>query len=424
LYFLSDILHTQIQIAIVTDHTSNMDRTNIIEDDEFVLAMAAAGKKGKGKKKATGGSASSPPKSQKASGVPTARGKAKAAASHNTGARFYEADGLKIPLFNSVGRKRISRSWKTVSKKNFEELLEIVEEYAGANKKGELRNRGSSKTELAQWIEAQETLAFKHDTKTSKFDIATSSTTCHNILTVTVTDAQQDNAEQFDHRGPTFASSASSPTKKANKPTVAGPVASAKDAKSQTAAKEDGMCHHPVDKKRRAPDEPAYGQPHQKQQKRDHQANLQTTSTGPPTKDNHTDKQDYDVIPALLQTVAQTTSYNNTDDGVRGKVTFMNGVGMHPDDPDRSSKVVKGRSEDRILTATKSTKSNGTEQVTLHEVSGMYSSMFQVLLITFRSFSPVAWHLEMIGVLPGILRTSMFYRCFPPLMSFAMLTIN
>jgi hypothetical protein len=367
---LSNIPHTQIQIAIVTDHTSNMDRINIIEDDEFVLAMAAAGKKGKGKKKATGGSASSPPKSQKASGVPTAREKGKAAAAQNTGARFYEADGLKIPLFDSAGRKRISRSWKTISKKNFEELLEIVEEYAGANKKEGLRNRGSSKTEFAQWIEAQETLAFKHDPKTSKFDIATSSTTCHDILTVTVIYAQQDNAEHFGHRAPTFASSASSPTKKANKPTVARPIASAKDAKSQIAAKEDGMCHHPVDKKRRAPEVPAYGEPHQKHQKRDHEANLQTTSTGTPAKDNHTDKQDYDVIPTPSQTGGQTATYNNTDDDAHHKVTFMNDTDMHPDDADRSSMIVRGGDEDQVLTATKRTKNDGTDRVTLHQVSG------------------------------------------------------
>jgi hypothetical protein len=70
-----------------------------MDDDEVIRTMAVAGKRGKGKKKVTGGGASSPPKSkkansggasstpksQKASGVPTARERAKAASKQNTG---------------------------------------------------------------------------------------------------------------------------------------------------------------------------------------------------------------------------------------------------------------------------------------------------------------------------------------------------
>jgi hypothetical protein len=138
-----------------------MDRTtNIIDGDEFVRSMATAGKKGKGKKKATGG-ASRPPKSQKASTVPTAREK-KAAATKDTAARFYEANGLKIPLFDNGGRKRIARSANTIAKKSLEELLDIVEQYAGTDKKEKLRNKGLGKNRLVKWIEDQETLAFAH----------------------------------------------------------------------------------------------------------------------------------------------------------------------------------------------------------------------------------------------------------------------
>jgi hypothetical protein len=192
---------------------------------------------------------------------------------------------------------------------------------------------------------------------------------CHALTTI-VTGAKQEDVEQFDDRAPAFTPSASFTTKRGKEPTVTAPVVSAKDVGSHIAAKENGSCHHPVDKKRRAPDEPADGQPRQKNQKHDHQTNLPTTSTGTPAKDNRIGKQDYDSIPTASQTVKQMAAYNNPDDNVYRKITFMNDVGMHPDDADRSTMVVRGRQENRLLTTTKRTKGDQTDQVTLHQVSG------------------------------------------------------
>jgi hypothetical protein len=177
-----------------------------------------------------------------------------------------------------------------------------------------------------------------------------------------------------------------------------------------------------VKKKRRAPDEPADGQPHQKHQKRDHQANPGTTNTGLSAKDDPTDKQDYDVIPALPQTVKQTTAYNETDEDVRRKVTFMNDISMHPDDPDRSTTVIRGRDEDRVLTTTKRIKGDQTEQVTLHEVSSTYSSISPGTLDILQVISGFNRRLKLSSVFLAVLKAFISFDC-PISMLFTMLTI-
>jgi hypothetical protein len=144
LYFsLSSIPHTENQIAIAII-TSAM--TDFTDDDEFQRVMLASGKKGKGKKKATFSlGASSPPK--KAKSVPKAEEKGKAAAAQDTGPRFYEADSLKIPLFDNGGKKRVARATKTIAKKSVDELFDIVEQYAGADEKEKLKNKDFSKAD-------------------------------------------------------------------------------------------------------------------------------------------------------------------------------------------------------------------------------------------------------------------------------------
>jgi hypothetical protein len=131
LYFsLSSIPHTENQIAIAII-TSAM--TDFTDDDEFQRVMLASGKKGKGKKKAKS--------------VPKAEEKGKAAAAQDTGPRFYEADSLKIPLFDNGGKKRVARATKTIAKKSVDELFDIVEQYAGADEKEKLKNKDFSKAD-------------------------------------------------------------------------------------------------------------------------------------------------------------------------------------------------------------------------------------------------------------------------------------
>jgi hypothetical protein len=159
----------------------NMDHTNIIDTDEAAYAMAAASQgkgKGKGRKKSNDTRASSPIKPMKTTMEPTkARSKTPASPTSPTtptstqasAPRFYEANGLKIPLYsqNGLGNKKRpnARLSKTLLKYNTDELLDIVGQYAGADKRQELKNKGLAKTMLANWIEEKETLALGRNPK-------------------------------------------------------------------------------------------------------------------------------------------------------------------------------------------------------------------------------------------------------------------
>ena len=153
-----------------------MDRTNIIDDNEVARAMTLATPrkgKGKGKKKAPESHASSPPKQKS-----TARARAKSATpatpstlTRASGARFYEANGLKIPLYNKDGlgnkKRPYARLSKGLLKYSVDDLLDIVEQYAGAEKRQELKDEGLAKSRLANWIEEKETLALGRNPKST-----------------------------------------------------------------------------------------------------------------------------------------------------------------------------------------------------------------------------------------------------------------
>jgi hypothetical protein len=158
-----------------------MDHTNIIDTDEAACTIAAASQgksKGKGRKKATETRASGPIKPTKTTMEPTkARSKTPASPTSPTtptltqasASRFYEANGLKIPLYsqNGLGNKKRpnARLSKTLLKYNTDELLDIVGQYAGTDKRQELKNKGLAKTMLANWIEEKETLALGRNPK-------------------------------------------------------------------------------------------------------------------------------------------------------------------------------------------------------------------------------------------------------------------
>jgi len=157
-----------------------MDRTNIIDDNEVARAMSLATPrkgKGKGKKKAPESHASSPSK-QKSTTVPTARARAKSTTpatsstpTRTSGARFYEANGLRIPLYNKDGlgnkRRPYARLSKGLLKYSVDDLLDMVEQYAGAEKRQELKDEGLAKSRLANWIEEKETLALGRNPKST-----------------------------------------------------------------------------------------------------------------------------------------------------------------------------------------------------------------------------------------------------------------
>ncbi|KAF2133408.1 hypothetical protein P153DRAFT_381838 [Dothidotthia symphoricarpi CBS 119687] len=77
----------------------------------------------------------------------------------NVGPQFWEEEGLRIPLYKG-GRKRICASVSaSLRNKKVEELLEIVEDYAGANKRQQMDGGKQTKAYIADWIESKETLA-------------------------------------------------------------------------------------------------------------------------------------------------------------------------------------------------------------------------------------------------------------------------
>ncbi|KAF1836987.1 hypothetical protein BDW02DRAFT_197677 [Decorospora gaudefroyi] len=337
-------------------------RINIVDDDEVAraMAMAAEGKKGKGKKKAIDGGAFKSSTSNKSASLPEPKRKVVATGTHPTGTRFYEAYGLKIPLFDNSGKRRPNaRLSKSLTRHSVVELLDIVAQIAGDDKKEELRNKGLPKAKLANWIEEKETLALGR----------------HPISELPLPGPVKNDAEQIGGSASLLTPTTPVTIKLTMKPTAATSVINTREGKLESAAGGDDTGHHPGDKKRRAQDEAPRGQPHQKHQKRHRQANLETITTDTSAKGNQTSKPDNDSTSTSAQTKAQTKAYTHTSDKAHRKFAFMEDVGMHPDDPDRSTMVVRGRSQSRILTATKRTMRDTTDQVTLHQVSGMYSHM-------------------------------------------------
>lgn len=100
------------------------------------------------------------PKPQVTSGpVPKASHEVKATSI--SGQQVYEGHGLRIALHETHGKKRQqARTATTFRNKRNEELLNLVESYAGLSKKLSFEKEGKSKTYMANWIEMAETFAY------------------------------------------------------------------------------------------------------------------------------------------------------------------------------------------------------------------------------------------------------------------------
>jgi len=117
------------------------------------------------------GGASGPP----GAGSSKARAAKKKAAPKATGPRFYEKNGVKIPLYEKSGKKRgHARLASGLRNKNTDFLLDLVGEYAGAAKRKEFKDADKTKAEMADWIEEQETYALGPN-PLSKLDITSKS---------------------------------------------------------------------------------------------------------------------------------------------------------------------------------------------------------------------------------------------------------
>jgi hypothetical protein len=104
--------------------------------------------------------------------------------------------------------------------------------------------------------------------------------------------------------------------------------------------------------KRSAPGRSRDDQLPAKLQKCDVTANLSTKYVKNLGKKRSINKSVDDVIPTLSQTNAQTAAYNDRDHDIYPQNAFFDSTGMNPSDPDRSSIIVRGADEDRVLTAT------------------------------------------------------------------------
>ena len=73
---------------------------------------------------------------------------------------FYEEYDLKIPLQEKNGKRRQhARAAASLRNKSEDEILDIVENYAGVAKRQNVKNSKKSKAWIANWIEMAETLA-------------------------------------------------------------------------------------------------------------------------------------------------------------------------------------------------------------------------------------------------------------------------
>jgi hypothetical protein len=74
--------------------------------------------------------------------------------------RFYKKNGLKVPLLDKKGKKKpYARLSSSLSNKGTDFLLAIVEAYAGKETRREFAEGARNKAEIADWIEAKETIA-------------------------------------------------------------------------------------------------------------------------------------------------------------------------------------------------------------------------------------------------------------------------
>jgi hypothetical protein len=159
---------------------SNNKQTNIIDDLDAIALAQQCGKRRalpKKKKEKAGGVGPSaqpvtnrskkPKPAKKSLGVlqnagasappvtnsSTAKSAKQAAAPQCTGSQFYEEHGVKIPLHDKSGRKRVrARLSNSLRNKNTELLLDGVNDYAGADKRKKFKDVEKTKTEKADWI--------------------------------------------------------------------------------------------------------------------------------------------------------------------------------------------------------------------------------------------------------------------------------
>jgi hypothetical protein len=143
----------------------NPGRQTTIIDDFSAVEIAQQGQRRAPKKSKA--DRSRPSATQNASS-PKPKAPKKPKATKDTGPRFYEGNGVKIPLYDEAGKKRAhARLAKTLRNKNTDFLLDTAEQYAGKAKRREFEKANKTKAEIADWIEEMETIALGPNPKSA-----------------------------------------------------------------------------------------------------------------------------------------------------------------------------------------------------------------------------------------------------------------
>lgn len=137
-------------------------QTNIINDLDAITSVMQGGKRKAARKKSkkSKNTPGTGPQAAPVASSSKAKPAKKPTAAPNAGPRFYEKNGVKISLYEKSGKKRAhARLSSSLRNKNTEFLLDVIDEYAGADKRKEIKDADKSKAEKADWIEEHETYA-------------------------------------------------------------------------------------------------------------------------------------------------------------------------------------------------------------------------------------------------------------------------
>ncbi|KAF2828486.1 hypothetical protein CC86DRAFT_444692 [Ophiobolus disseminans] len=298
--------------------------TNIIDDTDAIARVMQAGqRRPQPKKKNAGGFNLA---ALQNAGVSKFKLVKKSPATPNAGPRFFEEDGLKIPLYDKSGkRKATARASKGLRNKNLDQLLDIVEEYAGAGKRKQFKDADVTKSEIADWIEAAETRALPPNPLSK-------------LPAVPEADYEVDPKDPLWNDAPK-GTNTDAKRKHDNAPEPA--------QASQQTPKKPKTHHADGQKVKQSPagHKQKHGQARCDTRKVRFEEPLQEPTAHPPEE----------MTPEEIPTVS-TKHDGDTEEQARkaeNLARFLHDVRMHPEDPDGSSKVVHltSQSEARILTA-------------------------------------------------------------------------
>jgi hypothetical protein len=139
------------------DSNRKKKRQTHIVDDAAAIGLSQQKQGHRKHKKRSGAPRQTAPKD---AGNALLKSTSKAISKRGRSFRYYEQDGLTIPLYEENGKKRPhARVSSSLRNKSLNELLDIVEKYAGTDEKRQLRKASTTKAAVADWIEEVETRA-------------------------------------------------------------------------------------------------------------------------------------------------------------------------------------------------------------------------------------------------------------------------